>query len=117
MHYGWIIFATGALVLFACLGLTRFAYTMLLPGMQAGLGLAYDRMGSIATANFIGYLLAVRLTPALLSRLGPRPTITGAPRFGCRALLFRSYLSSAFSFPSTVGSPILVTAFYPAPYP
>lgn len=51
---------------------------MLLPGMQAGLGLAYDRMGSIATANFIGYLLAVRLTPALLSRLGPRPTITAA---------------------------------------
>ncbi len=51
---------------------------MLLPGMQAGLGLAYDRMGSIATANFIGYLLAVRLTPALLSCLGPRPTITAA---------------------------------------
>jgi hypothetical protein len=43
VHYGWIIVATGALVLFACLRLARFAYTMLLPGMQAGLGLAYDR--------------------------------------------------------------------------
>jgi hypothetical protein len=43
VHYGWIIVATGALVLFACLELARFAYRMLLPGMQAGLGLAYDR--------------------------------------------------------------------------
>jgi len=42
VHDGWIIVATGALVLFSCLGLARFAYTMLLPAMQEGLGLPYD---------------------------------------------------------------------------
>ncbi|GLI35475.1 YbfB/YjiJ family MFS transporter [Desulforhabdus amnigena] len=78
VHYGWIIVATGALVLFSCLGLARFAYTMLLPGMQAGLGLSYDRMGFIGTANFIGYLVAVILAPTLLSRFRPHPTIAAA---------------------------------------
>lgn len=75
VHYGWIIVATGALVLFSCLGLARYAYTMLLPGMQAGLGLAYGRMGLIGTGNFAGYLLAVLLAPAMIRRFRPRATI------------------------------------------
>ena len=76
IHYGWIIAGTGSLVLFSCLGLARYAYTMLLPGMQAGLGLPYDRMGFIGTGNFTGYLLAVLLSPSLIRRFRPRPTIT-----------------------------------------
>ncbi len=76
LHYGWIIVLTGALVLFSCLGLARYAYTMLLPGMQSGLGLAYERMGFIGTANFIGYLASVLLAPALIRRFRPRATIT-----------------------------------------
>jgi fucose permease len=76
IHYGWIIAGTGSLVLFSCLGLARYAYTMLLPGMQAGLGLPYDRMGFIGTGNFTGYLLAVLLSPTLIRRFRPRPTIT-----------------------------------------
>lgn len=75
VHYGWIIVVTGALVLFSCLGLARYAYTMLLPGMQAGLGLTYDRMGFIGTGNFAGYLAAVLLSPALIRRFRPRATI------------------------------------------
>ena len=78
VHYGWIIVGTGAMVVFSCLGLARFGYTMLLPGMQAGLGLSSDRMGLIGTANFVGYLVAVVLTPALLSRFRPRTTITAS---------------------------------------
>lgn len=74
-HYGWTIVATGALVLFACFGLARYAYAMLLPGMQASLGLPYDRMGFIGTGNFLGYLVAVVLAPALHRRLRPRATI------------------------------------------
>jgi len=76
-HYGWIIVATGALILFACLGLARYAYTMLLPGMSSGLGLAYDRMGFISTGNFAGYFLAVLLAPRLLKRFPPRRIIAG----------------------------------------
>jgi MFS family permease len=76
VHYGWIIAATGSLVLFSCLGLARYAYTMLLPRMQAGLGLPYERMGFIGTANFSGYLLSVLLAPLLIRRYRPRLTIT-----------------------------------------
>lgn len=76
MHYGWIIILTGALVLFSCLGLARYAYTMLLPAMQQGLGFSYDRMGFIGTANFSGYLLAVLLAPFLIKKFQPRAVIT-----------------------------------------
>ncbi|HZV81622.1 MAG TPA: YbfB/YjiJ family MFS transporter [Geobacteraceae bacterium] len=74
-HYGWVIIATGSLVLFSCLGLARYAYTMLLPGMQASLGFSYDRMGYIGTANFIGYLVSVIAAPKLIKHLRPRATV------------------------------------------
>lgn len=76
IHYGWIIVVAGSLVLFSCLGLARYAYTMLLPGMQAGLGLTYKQMGFIGTANFTGYLFAVLLAPFLIRRFRPRLVIT-----------------------------------------
>lgn len=72
LHYGWIIVATCALGLFSCFGLARYAYSMLIPGMQAGLALSYDRMGFIGTANFVGYLASVLVAPKLMGRLAPR---------------------------------------------
>ncbi|WP_036682832.1 MFS transporter [Pelobacter seleniigenes] len=74
-HYGWVIVATACLTVFSCLGLARFAFGMLLPGMQAGLAMSYEQMGYLGTANFVGYLLSVALLPALLKRLRPRLTI------------------------------------------
>ncbi len=75
LHYGWVIALSGALTLFACLGLARFAFGMLLPGMREGLGLAFRQMGFISTANFAGYLLAVALAPAVIRRFRPRATV------------------------------------------
>jgi MFS family permease len=75
-HYGWLIVGTGILTLFACLGLARFAFGMLLPGMREGLALGYDQMGYVGTGNFIGYLVSVAVTPMILRRLQPRVTIT-----------------------------------------
>jgi len=75
-HYGWVIVVVGFLIIFACIGLARYAYTMLLPSMQAGLGLSYDRMGFIGTGNFSGYLAAVILAPRLIRRYRPRRVIT-----------------------------------------
>ena len=72
LHYGWVIVATSALGLFSCFGLARYAYSMLLPGMQAGLGLTYDLMGFIGTGNFVGYLLSVLAAPRIMKRLHPR---------------------------------------------
>ena len=92
-HYGWIIVATGALILFACLGLARYAYTMLLPGMSAGLGLSYDRMGFISTGNFAGYFLSVLLAPRLLRYFSPRQTIVAGLLLisSCMLALSRSH--------------------------
>lgn len=74
-HYGWLIVVCGMLTTFSCLGLARFAFGMLLPAMQEGLALSYEQMGYLGTANFIGYLLAVAMTPGVLKRLRPRLTL------------------------------------------
>lgn len=76
IHYGWIIVITGALVLFACFGLARYAYAMLLPAMQTGLHLSYDQSGYISTGNFTGYLLSILLVPVTLRHTTPRRAIT-----------------------------------------
>lgn len=76
-HYGWVIAAIGFMIIFACIGLARYAYTMLLPAMQSGLSLADDRMGFIGTGNFCGYLLAVVLAPRMIRRFRPRAVIAG----------------------------------------
>ncbi|OHB32981.1 MAG: MFS transporter [Desulfuromonadaceae bacterium GWC2_58_13] len=75
-HYGWVIAFSGALTLFACFGLARFAFGMLLPAMRAGLGFGYDQMGFISTGNFAGYLASVALAPFLLRRFKPRLLIS-----------------------------------------
>lgn len=76
LHYGWIILGTGVGVMFACLGLGRFALGMLLPAMGDGLGLDYSQMGLISTANFIGYMVSVIFVGRLANRFGPRLTIS-----------------------------------------
>ena len=76
MHYGWVIVLTGGLTVFSCLGLARFAYSMLLPSMGKALELGYDQMGFIGTGNFAGYLAAVAMAPFLMQRWGGRQTIT-----------------------------------------
>jgi MFS family permease len=76
-HYGWVIMATGVAVLFACLGLGRFALGMLLPAMGVSLGLSYFQMGLISTANFIGYMLSVAIAGSISARIGARRAIAG----------------------------------------
>ncbi|MDX2496148.1 MAG: YbfB/YjiJ family MFS transporter, partial [Desulfuromusa sp.] len=68
LHYGWVIVFAGTLTIVACLGLARFAFGMLLPSMRDALGMSYDEMGLLGTANFAGYLVAVGFTPLLLRR-------------------------------------------------
>jgi sugar phosphate permease len=76
LHYGWVIVLVGTLTIFACLGLARFAFGMLLPSMRETLGMSYNEMGLLGTANFAGYLAAVALVPLLLRRLTPRVLIS-----------------------------------------
>jgi MFS family permease len=75
-HYGWVVVLVGTLTVFACLGLARFAFGMLLPSMRDALNMSYDDMGFLGTANFAGYLAAVAVVPFLLRRCSPRQLIT-----------------------------------------
>lgn len=53
------------------LGITRFAYGLLLPPMRDDLGWSFTLAGGMNTANALGYLLGALATPWLLRRLSP----------------------------------------------
>ena len=53
------------------LGVTRFAYGLLLPAMRDDLGWSYTLAGAMNTANAFGYLIGALFTPNLLRRVGP----------------------------------------------
>lgn len=52
------------------LGITRFAYGLLLPTMRADLGWTYALAGSMNTANALGYFLGALASPWLMRRVG-----------------------------------------------
>ncbi len=61
------------------LGITRFAYGLLLPPMRADLQWSYTLAGAMNTANALGYLLGALITPRLIRAYGPsRMLIVGA---------------------------------------
>ena len=57
------------------LGITRFAYGLLLPPMRADLGWSYTLAGGMNTANAAGYLLGALSAPRLMRALGPQRTL------------------------------------------
>lgn len=58
------------------LGITRFAYGLLLPAMRADLGWGYALAGAMNTLNAVGYLLGALATPWLLKRCTPVALLT-----------------------------------------
>ena len=67
------------------LGITRFAYGLLLPVMKGDLAWSYTLAGAMNTVNAAGYLLGALVTPWLLKRLG-----------AVRVLLWGAVLASVF---------------------
>ena len=59
------------------LGITRFAYGLLLPTMRTDLGWTYTLAGAMNTANALGYLLGALATPWLLKRFEPVQVLVG----------------------------------------
>ena len=53
------------------LGITRFAYGLLLPPMRDDLGWSYTLAGAMNTANAVGYLIGALAMSWLLKRLSP----------------------------------------------
>ena len=73
--YRWAIVALGVLVVFGCLGLARFGFTMILPAMKDGLSLTDVQAGDLAVGNMVGYLALSLLSGVLATRFGPRVVI------------------------------------------
>ena len=67
LRLAWALSAGAAL----SLGITRFAYGLLLPTMRADLGWSYTLAGTMNTVNALGYLLGALLMPSLLRAYGP----------------------------------------------
>ncbi len=53
------------------LGITRFAYGLLLPPMREDLGWSYTLAGAMNTFNAVGYLVGALATPWLMRRFSP----------------------------------------------
>ncbi len=91
----------GLFALAAAMGIGRFVYTPILPHMIDALGLTADQAGTIAAANFLGYL-AGALT-------GSARALPGHPRMWFLAALFVSALTSALmAAVNTVGAFMLI---------
>jgi predicted MFS family arabinose efflux permease len=69
----WVLRVALSLGAAVSLGVTRFAYGLLLPPMRADLQWSYTLAGAMNTANALGYLLGALATPRLMARLGPSP--------------------------------------------
>ena len=70
MRSVWALALTLSLGAAVSLGITRFAYGLLLPAMRVDLGWSYTLAGAMNTANAMGYFLGALLTPWLLKRVG-----------------------------------------------
>jgi len=124
LHYAWVTVVLAVLVVFASLGLGRFAYSAVLPAMQAGLGFDNTAAGALASANLVGYLALAALSGALASQIGPRRVIaaglalvgvgllgTGLARTYPEALLWR-VVTGAGSGASNVPAMGLLAAWF-----
>ena len=66
----WKTVINGILCLAVAIGISRFAYTPMLPAMQKGVGFADDFAGYLATANYLGYLAGSFWAAATADRRG-----------------------------------------------
>ena len=68
----WALIAWATLGICIDVGLTRFGYGIMLPGLRRSLALDYAASGAINTVHLLGYLMGTLAGPALGRRLGMR---------------------------------------------
>lgn len=65
-----------SLIIFACLGLGRFSFGMVLPNMQETLNITTTQIGFVGTTNFIGYIIGILFTNYLYNKYSTHNLIT-----------------------------------------
>ena len=73
----WLLALALSLGAAVSLGITRFAYGLLLPAMRTDLGWSYTLAGAMNTANALGYFVGALATPWLMRRWGPSALLWG----------------------------------------
>ena len=77
------------------LGITRFAYGLLLPAMRTDLGWSYTLAGGMNTANALGYFLGALATPWLMQRWGPSRLLWGGAALSSVFMALSGFFTSA----------------------
>ena len=77
------------------LGMTRFAYALLLPPMREDLSWTYTLAGAMNTFNAVGYLVGALLTPWALRRLGAIRVLLGGTFVAAVLMAVAGFLTSA----------------------
>jgi MFS family permease len=77
------------------LGITRFAYGLLLSPMRADLGWSYTLAGAMNTVNALGYLLGAIMTPHLLQRFGAARVLVAGAVLASIFMGFSGFFSAA----------------------
>lgn len=78
------------------LGITRFAYGLLLPPMREDLGWSYTLAGGMNTANAVGYLLGALATPALMRRASPAGLLVAGSLLASVFMAASGFFTGAF---------------------
>jgi predicted MFS family arabinose efflux permease len=77
LRHPWALALALSLAAAVSLGITRFAYGLLLPAMRADLDWTYTLAGAMNTANALGYFLGALMTPWLLKSMGATTVLWG----------------------------------------
>ncbi len=103
-NYHWVIVGATFILLLASMGFGRYAYPMLLPSMQAGLGVTYAPMGVLGTVNLVGYLSFSLISGMLATRYGAKLIMTAS-------MLLTGLAMVALGFASTYWMALIAMAF------
>ena len=77
------------------LGITRFAYGLLLPPMRDDLGWSYTLAGAMNTANAAGYLIGALTSPWLMRRYPPTTLLVGGSALATLFMALSGFFSEA----------------------
>lgn len=75
------------------LGITRFAYALLLPPMRDDLSWTYTLAGSMNTFNALGYLMGALITPRILGQWGAVRVLLGGALLASLLMLATGFFS------------------------